>query len=147
MTTCSSYLRISRSGTTLTVDMFGGVSFFRTTRQAFITMPELGYLSFSEASRGEVSGFATGESLIRRGQQPESGHPGGGPRRSEAVRGFDHAVQIASNGLASADGAPASQTWRQLTLPRASSIVQEVRSGGSHDILGTIIRAAVGRPD
>jgi len=53
------YLDVSLSGRTLQIRMKSHYTFFRATRQASITLPDLRALDVSGASRGEVTGFDT----------------------------------------------------------------------------------------
>jgi len=57
------YVIIRRSGSTLQIGLKWG-TYLRATLKATITMPELRALDLSGASRGDVSGFSSAESLI-----------------------------------------------------------------------------------
>jgi len=57
------YLEVSQAGSTLRIRLKSGYSYLRTTQRAIITMPDLRGLNLSGASRGDVSGFSSTDSL------------------------------------------------------------------------------------
>jgi hypothetical protein len=57
------YLVIRRSGSTLQIGLKWG-TYLHATLKASITMPDLRVLNLSGASRGDVSGFSSSESLV-----------------------------------------------------------------------------------
>ena len=57
------YLDVSQTGSTLRIRLKPGYSYLRTTQRATITMPDLRGLNLSGASRGDVSGFSSTDSL------------------------------------------------------------------------------------
>jgi len=57
------YLDVSKSGSTLRVRMKPNFNFQRTTRQVTIVMPEIRALKLSGASRGEITGFESTDTM------------------------------------------------------------------------------------
>ncbi len=57
------YLDVSQTGSTLRIRLKSGYSYLHTTQKATVTMPDLRGLNLSGASRGDVSGFSSTDSL------------------------------------------------------------------------------------
>ncbi len=57
------YLEVRKSGSTLHIGLKTNRTYLRTTQRATITMPDLRELELSGASKGDVSGFTSADSL------------------------------------------------------------------------------------
>ncbi len=57
------YLEVEKSGSTVHISLKTNRTYLRTTQRATITMPDLRGLELSGASRGDVSGFTSTDSL------------------------------------------------------------------------------------
>jgi hypothetical protein len=71
------YLKIDQRGDTLRIRLKSGYAYHNTKQQAFITLPDLRYLSLSGASKAEVNGFSMTHNLdfsLSGGSKMELGH-------------------------------------------------------------------------